>query len=146
MPAKLTLPKVRKFEAGIRRKYADVVFELTYTRNLERENVVELSKIIVRNRKRGKGTSILRELCAFADRHNVQIRLTPASKGDYEATTSRARLIRFYKRFGFEKDRADPAEFTAVPTMSRQPKRTQRTDCNHAPSRRANRTIAESLS
>ena len=32
----------------------------------------------------------------------VARRFTPASKGDNAATTSRARLIRFYRRFGFK--------------------------------------------
>jgi hypothetical protein len=63
----------------------------------------------------------MRELCEFADRHAAEIRLTPASKGDYAATTSRARLVRFYKRFGFVKDRGQSHEFTTIPVLVRKP-------------------------
>jgi hypothetical protein len=61
----------------------------------------------------------MRELCDFADRHGVEIRLTPSSKGDHGATTSRGRLIRFYKRFGFVEEKRRPGDFTPVPMMVR---------------------------
>jgi hypothetical protein len=63
----------------------------------------------------------MRELCAFADRHAAEIRLKPASKSDYAATTSRARLIRFYKRFEFVIDKRKPGEITGIPGLIRQP-------------------------
>jgi GNAT superfamily N-acetyltransferase len=119
MVSKLTFSKVQQFETKIRRKYPGTVFDLTFTQNLLSENLIELSRLIVQNRKQGVGTSIMREFCEFADRHNVQIKLTPASKGDYEATTSRARLIRFYKRFGFKIGKRKAADLASAPTMTR---------------------------
>jgi hypothetical protein len=121
MPAKLTPAKIRKFEAHIRKAYLSVVFELTVTHNLLKGNIIELSTIVVENRKLGTGTAIMRELCGFADRNAAEIRLTPASKGDYAATTSRARLIRFYRRFGFVKDNETRRDFACVPRMIRKP-------------------------
>jgi GNAT superfamily N-acetyltransferase len=121
MPAKLTSSKVQKFEAHIKKTYEGVFFELMVTRDLLVRKVVELIWIIVNDRKQGVGTAIMRELCQFADRHSAEIRLTPASKGDNAATTSRARLVRFYKRFGFVVEKAKPSEFTIIPTMSRKP-------------------------
>jgi GNAT superfamily N-acetyltransferase len=119
MPVKLSSTKVEKFESYIKKTYEGVVFELMGTHNLLLENAIELTWIIVPDRKRGIGTAIMRELCEFADRHAAEIRLTPASKGDNAATTSRARLIRFYKRFGFNPDKRKPGEITGVPVLIR---------------------------
>jgi|ERR1700710_178269 GNAT superfamily N-acetyltransferase len=117
-PDKLTR-SIRRLEARVEKAYEGVVFELTVTRGLLMNNVIELTRIIVPDRKQGTGTAIIRELCEFADRHAVEIRLTPASKGDYAATTSRKRLIRFYKRFGFVEDKAGGGSLRPVPVMIR---------------------------
>jgi hypothetical protein len=82
-------------------------------------NVIDLTWIIVPDRKQGIGTAIMRELCEFADRHSTEIRLTPASKRDYSATTSRARLIRFYKRFEFVIDKCGSGEIADIPVLVR---------------------------
>jgi GNAT superfamily N-acetyltransferase len=119
--ANLTSAAVQKFEAHIKKSYEGVVFELMVTHGLFVRMVVELTWIIVENRKQGIGTAIMRELCEFADRHAAEIRLKPASKRDYAATTSRARLIRFYKRFGFEIDEGSLAAITGTPVLIRQP-------------------------
>ena len=121
MPAKLTRARIEKFEAHIRKTYEGVVFELMATHNLLMGNAIELTWIIVPDRKRGIGTAIMRELCEFADRHAAQIKLTPASKGDNAATTSRARLIRFYKRFGFAAAKRKAGEIVPVPALIRKP-------------------------
>lgn len=119
--ATFTLAKVQKFEDYIKNNYEGVVFELMVTHNLLLKRVVELTWIIVEDRKQGIGTAIMRELCEFADHHSAEISLKPASKADFAATTSRDRLIRFYKRFGFVREKAEPAEATIVPTMRRKP-------------------------
>jgi GNAT superfamily N-acetyltransferase len=121
MSAKLTPAKVQKFEAHIRKGYESVFFELMVTHNFLVGNVIDLTWIIVQDRKQGIGTAIMRELCEFADRHAVEIRLTPASKGDHAATTSRARLIRFYKRFGFAIEKRKAGENTGIPALIRKP-------------------------
>jgi hypothetical protein len=63
MSAKLTPAKVRQFEAHIRKTYEGVFFELMITHNLHVRNVIELTWIIVRDRKQGIGTVSMRELC-----------------------------------------------------------------------------------
>jgi GNAT superfamily N-acetyltransferase len=121
MSAKLTPAKVQKFEAHIKKSHEGVVFDLMVTHNLRLGRFLELIWIIVHDRKRGIGTAIMHELCEFADRHAVEIRLTPASRGDNAATTSRARLLRFYRRFGFVKDGGRMVEFTTIPLLVRKP-------------------------
>jgi hypothetical protein len=120
MSVKLSIAKVEKFENYIKRTYDGVVFELMVTHNLLVGTAIELVWIIVRDRKQGVGTSIMQELCEFADQHTAEIRLKPASKSDYAATTSRSRLVRFYKRFGFIIDRRD-SNATGAPTLVRKP-------------------------
>jgi hypothetical protein len=121
MSTSLTPAKIRKFETHIKRTYDGVVFELMITHNRLVESAIELIWIIVQNRKQGVGTAIMRELCEFADRHAAEIRLKPASKGDYAATTSRARLIRFYKRFDFVLDKHNLGKITSIPVLIRKP-------------------------
>jgi GNAT superfamily N-acetyltransferase len=118
---KISTAKIRKFESHIKKIYEGVIFELMVPQNLPAGNAIELTWIIVENRKQGVGTAIMQELCEFADCHTAEIRLTPASKGDYAATTSRARLVRFYKRFGFVGDKRKPGETTRIPGLIRQP-------------------------
>ena len=112
--------EVQKFEAHIKKTYEGVVFELMVTQNLVKR-MIELTWIIVNDRKQGVGTAIMQELCEFADRNAAEISLKPASKGDYAAITSRGRLVRFYRRFGFVVEKAKPTEFTIIPKMVRQP-------------------------
>jgi GNAT superfamily N-acetyltransferase len=121
MSVKLSTAMIQNFECHIKRSYEGVVFELTVSPNLLVENAIELTWIIVPDRKQGTGTAIMRELCAFADRHAAQISLKTASKGDHVATTSRARLVRFYKRFGFVPDKRKPREVTGIPGLIRRP-------------------------
>jgi GNAT superfamily N-acetyltransferase len=121
MSVKLSTAMIQKFESHIKKSYEAVFFELMGTHNPLVGNTIELTWIIVENRKQGIGTAIMRELCEFADRHAAEIRLTPASKGDYAATTSRARLIRFYKRFDFVIGKRKPGDITSIPVLIRKP-------------------------
>jgi hypothetical protein len=124
MPMKLNAAKIQKFETYIKKIYEGVVFELMSTHNFVVGNVIELIWIIVQDRKQSVGTAIMRELCEFADRHGSEIKLTPAFKGDNAATTSRARLIRFYKRFGFKIDKRRLGDITGIPALIRKPQST----------------------
>jgi hypothetical protein len=74
MSIKLSIAEVQKFENYITRTYDGVVFELMVTHNLLVESAIELIWIIGQDRKLGVGTSIMRELCEFADRHKAEIR------------------------------------------------------------------------
>jgi len=121
MSMKLSTAMIQKFESHIKKIHEGVIFELMVPQNLLVGNAIELTWIIVPDRKQGVGTAIMRELCEFADRHAAEIRLTPASKGDYAATTSRARLIRFYRRFDFVPGKRKPGEIAGIPRLVRQP-------------------------
>jgi len=67
------------------------------------KNQIELSAIMVdkANQGQGAGTAAMEDLVDFADEHGLTIVLIPGVKDPHQGTTSRNRLVRFYKRFGF---------------------------------------------
>lgn len=69
----------------------------------------------------GRGTTALRALCSFADRHHLRVALTPALKDDRFGTSSRARLVKFYKRFGFVENKGRNKDFALSEGMYRPP-------------------------
>jgi hypothetical protein len=73
-------------------------------------------------RKQGTGTDVLNDLIEYADSTGKRIELTPAVKDDYQGTTSRSRLIKFYKRFGFVENKGRNKDFTTSKSMYREPK------------------------
>lgn len=90
--------------------------------NLTHLGDLKLHDIIVPRGKRGEGlgTKAMTALCELADREGLRIVLEPASKTP-GATTSRARLVRFYKRFGFVENKGRNKDFEIMIGMYRQP-------------------------
>lgn len=74
----------------------------------------------------GLGTRVMEDLTRFADAHGARIILSLAQKG-YEPiaggvkTTSRERLKRFYKRFGFVENSGRNKDFAIKESMYREP-------------------------
>lgn len=85
---------------------------------------LSLDMIVVPNdkRKMGLGTIAMQKFCAFADRYGLRILLTPALPGDTHGTTSRSRLVRFYKRFGFYENTGRKKDFSTRAGMIRDPR------------------------
>ena len=112
----LTESTTDQFEAYITDKYEDIVFSL-----YDSGDLIKLSSIIVKNKKQGIGTQIMDELCAFADKENKRIILSPGTKDDHHGTTSRSRLVRFYKQFGFYENKGRRRDFSLPTGMLREP-------------------------
>jgi len=72
------------------------------------------------DRKRGLGSEAMDRLTKFADQHGKRIILSPLDKDKHHGTTSRSRLIKFYKRFGFYENKGK--DFSISETMIRDPK------------------------
>lgn len=70
-------------------------------------------------RSKGLGTEAMERLVAYADARGNRILLTPSS--DIGAT-SRARLVRFYKRFGFHENKGRRRDFSTREGMIRDPR------------------------
>lgn len=71
----------------------------------------------------GKGTKAMEMLCKYADEHNKIIALSPSNKSEHTGTTSTARLVEFYKRFGFVKNTGNKKHPRVSAAMYRAPKR-----------------------
>ena len=91
------------------------------------DNEVELSAIIVPKGQRGSGagTAAMNRIIEFADENGLRIMLDPASRGDpfMPGTTSQARLVKFYKRFGFTDNKGRKRDFSISYGMYREPQK-----------------------
>jgi GNAT superfamily N-acetyltransferase len=74
-------------------------------------------------RKQGRGSAALKDIVAYADKHNMRITLTPALRDERHGTTSRSRLVKFYKQFGFVENKGRNTDFTISEYMYRDPKK-----------------------
>jgi ribosomal protein S18 acetylase RimI-like enzyme len=87
--------------------YLNIVFHAYVLEDEDRTGgppIVELDKIHVPAWRagRGLGTTALRAFVQFGKIHRVTLLVRPAKRGDFDGeTTSRARLVRFYRRYGF---------------------------------------------
>lgn len=82
-------------------------------------NVLRVAK---GSQKQGSGTAAMERLCAFADQHGLRIILSPALPDREAGTTSRARLVAFYKRFGFYENKGRKKDFSISEGMIREPR------------------------
>jgi hypothetical protein len=71
----------------------------------------------------GIGTKAMERLVDYADSKGSRITLTPALKDKNAGTTSRSRLVDFYKRFGFVENKGRKKDFTISDSMYRVPKK-----------------------
>ena len=87
------------------------------------KGTITLSTIRVPRDERGQGigSAFMEELCAYADRTKNDIEL---NLGDKEAgeTTSKGRLIEFYKRFGFVRNMGRKKDYSRSCQMYRRPR------------------------
>lgn len=89
----------------------------------EKDDMIILDSLIVPpdQRKQGLGTQIMQELINYADTVGKRIELSPGQKEDYHGTTSRQRLVNFYKRFGLVENKGRNKDFTTTKGMYRHP-------------------------
>jgi len=79
---------------------------------------LELSKIVVPEKSKGVGSSIMKELSDYADSTGQAITLSPST--DFGGS-SKKRLTDFYKRFGFVQNKGKNKDFTVSNSMYRNP-------------------------
>lgn len=87
-------------------------------------DIIGLQLIVVdkSERERGQGSKAMKMLCDYADQHRMIIALSPADRSKQTGTTSKARLVRFYERFGFVKNTGKKKHPRVQATMYRVPK------------------------
>lgn len=99
-------------------------YDLTHFSVFERPNEITLNMIEVpkADRKQGIGTAVMNDLVNYADAKNKRIVLTPGLNDPRHGTTSRTRLVKFYKRFGFVENKGRNKDFSISDGMYREPK------------------------
>lgn len=93
----------------------------------DRGNDIVLNMIAVpkEKQKQGIGTKVMEELVSFADESGKRILLSPGLKDSNFGTTSRSRLVKFYKRFGFVENKGRNKDFQISEGMYREPQSTR---------------------
>jgi hypothetical protein len=86
---------------------------------------IVISKIVVPKESRGSGvgSNVMHEIVQHADTLGVPLYLSPADKKDGWGTTSKDRLIQFYKQFGFVENKGRNRDFRFSYSMYRLPKK-----------------------
>lgn len=88
----------------------------------ERAGALFLSSIVTKDTNTGVGTNVMNEVIAYADSVGKRIELTPAEKGDYAGKTkSKAKLVKFYKKFGFVENKGKNKDYEISESMYREP-------------------------
>jgi hypothetical protein len=97
--SKAELPSVDDFAQQVKDELGLKAFYLIETGKGD----IELTSLIVNKdeQKSGKGTAAMERLIDYSDRTGKRLVLTPGLPNDNHGTTSRARLVKFYKKFGF---------------------------------------------
>jgi len=93
--------KVNQLEEYLEKKYP-VELWIVYD---ELRRGLQINSIIVdkQQRSKGIGSAVMKEIIDFADKHNIDIVLTPSK--DFGGSLKR--LEEFYKNFGFKKNKSD---------------------------------------
>lgn len=99
---------------GIRDLYPGVVVSLQVSSN---GGFSVLSKIEIPKGERnsGQGTAVMQDIVAAADAQGIDLALTPSDAFG----SSKARLEKFYRRFGFVPNKGRNKDFTTRETMLR---------------------------
>jgi GNAT superfamily N-acetyltransferase len=106
---------------ALSQKFKDVRFYISGKGN----DTVRLDDLVVPPEKRGGGvgTDFMNDLTRMADERGVRLVLDPALPNDRYGTTSKARLVDFYKRFGFVQNRGRNTDHSVSEGMIREPKK-----------------------
>ena len=90
----------------------------------ENDSKIHVESIIVPKdqRKQGIGTAIMQEIINYADSVGKRLELTPGVKDPNHGTTSRGRLVNFYKRLGLIENKGRNKDYSTMSGMYRDPK------------------------
>jgi GNAT superfamily N-acetyltransferase len=108
---------VRELEQELNSKY-----DLSSLSLSVRGDVLYLHVIIVGQQGQGTGSAAMRDIVDYADQHGLTIYLNPAQPDDFHGTTSRQRLVNFYKRFGFYENKGRKKDYRFQGGMIRDPR------------------------
>ena len=102
------------FRLKTKEKYPDITMDVFGSRSGLHVSKIEIPK---EKRKLGVASDLMKSLANLGDRHQLLITLSPTN----EFGASKARLIEFYKRFGFVQNKGKNKDFAISDTMYRLP-------------------------
>jgi GNAT superfamily N-acetyltransferase len=94
----------------------ELQYPITLWLSLSMGGIICVGSIIIKDKKdrnKGIGTKVMREICDFADTNNLRVALTPSN--DFGGSVTR--LKKFYAKFGFKRYKG----FDVRQTMMREP-------------------------
>ena len=91
---------------------------------MTKQGDLKVNMIAVDRAKQGQGigTAAMTKIAEYADRIGARIILSPGQRDDGFGTTSRDRLVRFYRRFGFIENKGRNKDFAISEGMYREPR------------------------
>lgn len=89
----------------------------------DKDITLTMIKVPKNIQKKGIGTQAMEELSKIADESGKRIVLTTGQRDDIHGTTSKNRLIKFYKKFGFVENKGKNKDWSIIENMYRQPKK-----------------------
>lgn len=110
----IELNESKKDLEKIKNKYLD---NIEIFNVYEFEDKISIDLIKVKEKKIGTGSSIMKDLCSYADKSNKIIILTPSE----EFGSSKTELIKFYKKFNFVENEGENKIFGIFEEMYREP-------------------------
>lgn len=115
----LTNDAVRQWAEEVRARHGLDAFDVWPTR--EGDLKLNMIKVARDARGQGVGSKAVQDLVDYADANGKRVVLTPAVRDEAVGTTSRARLVSFYKRFGFKENKGRTRDFAISDGMVRDP-------------------------
>lgn len=118
----ITEEQLQEWAADVHQRHRDAGLK-SFAVAMTRAGDLALDALIVErgSQRAGLGSTVMRELTRFADANGLRIVLSPALPNDHWGTTSRARLVKFYKRFGFVENKGRHKDFRLSAGMFREP-------------------------
>ena len=101
---------IKDFQNNLISKYPQL--KTLFLSENDKEIQLDMIEVEKNYRKSGVGSNVMNELIDYADKKNKVIVLVPAIRDDLHKTTSRNRLVKFYKRFGFVENKGRNKDFT----------------------------------
>ena len=119
LPEILTQETLDEWSEVVKEELGLSVFNLS----LYREGDIKLDSIIIAKDRQdqGWGSRAMEALTDLADHFERTIWLSPAERDSYHGTTSKGRLQKFYKRFGFVMNRGRRKDYRHMESMYRRP-------------------------
>lgn len=119
-PAPLTYERLQQFAEELQGREPGLTH---FSVSLTMQDDIQLGMLAVDRgeRRAGIGSRVMEELTRFADLEGKRIILTPGERDETWGTTSRQRLVDFYKRFGFVENKGRNIDFRIREGMYREP-------------------------